>query len=131
MSCLSVAAFRQSGQKAKFTAIDVERINLVEPDGALRTVISNRPRSIGPIYKGTPFGYPGGPRPGIIFFNDEGTEDGGLTFTGKKLENGTYGSSVGMSFDQVNSDETLRLRYSDGPPPRRGVLHLRFRAPRR
>jgi hypothetical protein len=76
-------------------------------------VLSNRPRSIGPIYKGEPFGYKGGGRPGIIFFNDEGTENGGLTFTGRKQEDGTYGSSVGMSFDQFNSDETLTLRYSD------------------
>jgi hypothetical protein len=113
LGTLSVAAFRQSAQKTRFTEIDVERINIVEPDGALRMVISNRPRSIGPIYKGKPFGYPGGTRPGIIFFNDEGTENGGLTFTGRKQEDGTYGSSVGMSFDQFNSDETLTLRYSD------------------
>src|SRR5258708_1409523 len=86
---LSLAAFKQSSQKTKFTEIDVERINIVEPDGKLRLVISNRPRSIGPIYKGKPFGYPGGGRPGLIFFNDEGTENGGLTFTGKKEADGT------------------------------------------
>jgi len=91
----------------------VERINIVEPDGKLRMVISNRPRSIGPIYKGKPFGYPGGTRPGMIFFNDEGTENGGLTFTGRTREDGTYSSSVGMSFDQFNQDETLTLRYTD------------------
>ena len=110
---LSVAAFRQAAQKTRFTEIDVERINVVEPDGKLRMVISNRPRSIGPIYKGKPFGYPGGTRPGIIFFNDEGTENGGLTFTGRVREDGGYASSVGMSFDQFNQDETLTLRYSD------------------
>jgi hypothetical protein len=60
LGTLSVAAFRQSAQKTRFTEIDVERINIVEPDGALRMVISNRPRSIGPVYKGKPFGYPGG-----------------------------------------------------------------------
>ena len=113
LGTLSIAAFRQSAQKTRFTEIDVERINIVEPDGALRMVISNRPRSIGPIYKGKPFGYPGGGRPGIIFFNDEGTENGGLTFTGRKREDGTYSSSVGMSFDQFNQDETLTLRYTD------------------
>lgn len=113
LGTLSVAAFRQSAQKTKFTEIDVERINIVEPDGSYRMVISNRPRSIGPVYKGKPFGYPGGGRPGIIFFNDEGTENGGLTFTGRKREDGTYSSSVGMSFDQFNQDETLTLRYSD------------------
>src|ERR1044072_2972381 len=79
LGTLSVAAFRQAAQKTKFTEIDVERINIVEPDGKLRLVISNTPRSIGPIYKGKPFGYPGGTRPGLIFFNDEGTENGGAT----------------------------------------------------
>ena len=110
---LALAAFRQAAQKTRFTEIDVERINVVEPDGKLRMVISNRPRSIGPIYKGKPFGYPGGTRPGIIFFNDEGTENGGLTFTGRRRDDGTYSSSVGMSFDQFNQDETLTLRYTD------------------
>ena len=110
---LTLSAFRQSAQKTRFTEIDVERINIVEPDGKLRMVISNRPRSIGPIYKGKPFGYAGGTRPGIIFFNDEGTENGGLTFTGRRHEDGSYSSTVGMSFDQFDQDETLTLRYTD------------------
>jgi hypothetical protein len=113
LGTLSVAAFRQAAKKTRFTEIDVERINIVEPDGKLRMVIANRPRSIGPIYRGKPFGYPGGGRPGIIFFNDEGTENGGLTFTGRRRPDGTYESSTGMSFDQFNSDEVLTLRYTD------------------
>src|SRR3954464_10190818 len=83
-----------------FKEISVERINVVEPDGKYRMVISNRPRSIGPIYKGKPFGYAGGTRPGIIFFNDEGTENGGLTFTGKRSADGGFQASTHMSFDQ-------------------------------
>jgi hypothetical protein len=59
LGTLSVAAFRQAARKTRFTEIDAERINIVEPDGKLRMVIANRPRSIGPIYKGKPFGYPG------------------------------------------------------------------------
>jgi len=113
VGALTISAFRQTAQKTRFTEIDVERINIVEPDGKLRMVISNRPRSIGPIYQGKPFGYAGGTRPGIIFFNDEGSENGGLTFTGRRREDGTYSSSVGMSFDQFDQDETLTLRYSD------------------
>src|ERR1043165_443990 len=62
LGTFSIAAFRQATQKTRFTEIDVERINIVEPDGKLRLVISNRSRSIGPIYKGKPFGYPGGTR---------------------------------------------------------------------
>jgi hypothetical protein len=93
---LALAAFRTSPvQERSFTEIDVQRINIVEPDGKLRMVISNRPRSIGPIYKGKPFGYPGGRRPGIIFFNDEGTENGGLTFSGSRDAQGRYNATSG------------------------------------
>ena len=118
------AAFTRSARE-KFTEIDVERINVVEPNGQYRMVISNRPRSIGPIYKGKPFGYNGGTRPGIIFFNDEGTENGGLTFTGsscvdsvsattgQRCAPGTFTASTHMSFDQFNQDQVLNLDYRD------------------
>lgn len=116
---LSLAAFARAPQKAKFTEIDAERINIVEPNGMYRMVISNRPRSIGPIYKGKPFGYKGGNRPGIIFFNDEGTENGGLTFVGSRKPDGTYTASTHMSFDQFNEDQVLNLDYADNNGSRR------------
>src|SRR5580765_4320791 len=128
LGSLSVAAFRQSAKKTRFTEIDVERINIVEPDGSYRMVISNRPRSIGPIYKGKPFGYPGGTRPGIIFFNDEGTENGGLTFTGKKNPDGTYAASSGFSFDQFNSDQILYFQYAEENGKRRTGFTIADRA---
>src|SRR6187397_576941 len=97
VATLTLTAFwRQPTQKAKFVEIDVERINIVEPDGKLRMVISNRPRSIAPVYKGKEFGYAGGSRPGIIFFNDEGSENGGLTFEGKRQPDGTFHSQSGF-----------------------------------
>jgi hypothetical protein len=131
---MSVAAFSRGaptqlgavqGTRAKFDEIDVERINVREPNGNYRMVISNRPRSIGPIYKNKPFGYEGGGRPGIIFFNDEGTENGGLTFTGSSCVNGktaegqtcrpgeAYRAGTHMSFDQFNSDQVLNFDYAD------------------
>jgi hypothetical protein len=119
---LVATAFQRGPQGApptKFTEIDVERINLVEPDGKLRMVISNRARSIGPIYKGKPFGYPGGTRPGMIFFNDEGTENGGLTFTGRRDANGRWQASTGMSFDQFDQDQVVMLQYQDNNGVRR------------
>lgn len=125
LGVLAVAAFSRASQHAKFDVIDVERINVVEPNGNYRMVISNRPRSIGPIYKGKPFGYEGGGRPGIIFFNDEGTENGGLTFTGSSCTDGkspttgracapgSFNASTHMSFDQFNQDQVVNLDYSD------------------
>jgi hypothetical protein len=125
---LSIAAFRQSAQKQSFGEIDVERINVVEPDGNLRLVISNKARSIGPIYKMKPFGYPGGTRPGFIFFNDEGTENGGLTFTGHRNADGTYTASTGMSFDQFDQDQVVVLNYTDNNGRRRMGLTVGARA---
>lgn len=131
---LLLTAFRQAGQtpapgeRAKFTEIDVERINVLEPNGQYRMVISNRPRSIGPIFKGKPFGYPGGTRPGIIFFNDEGTENGGLTFTGQRNADGTFRSVNHFSFDQFDQDQVLYLQYNDVNGRRRMGLNVADRA---
>jgi hypothetical protein len=124
LAVVFLGGFQQPSQKTKFQEIDVERINVVEPNGMYRMVISNRPRSIGPIYKGKKFGYEGGGRPGIIFFNDEGTENGGLTFTGRRNANGTYGASTHMSFDQFDQDQVLNLDYADQNGTRRVGLSV-------
>ncbi|HEX9564849.1 MAG TPA: hypothetical protein VF981_12785 [Gemmatimonadaceae bacterium] len=131
MGALAVSAFQsRPAQRATFGEIDVERINIVEPDGKLRMVLSNRPRSIGPVYKGKPFGYPGGTRPGIIFFNDEGTENGGLTITGSRDAQGRYRAASSWSFDQFDQDQVLTLQYVDNNGRRRTGFTVADRADR-
>jgi len=125
---LALTAFRRQPGRARFTEMDVERINVVEPDGKLRMVIANRPRSIGPIYKGKEFGYKGGGRPGIIFFNDEGSENGGLGFSGARGADGTYRASSQLAFDQYDQDQILYLSYTDQNGVRRTGLTVADRA---
>jgi hypothetical protein len=126
---IALAAFRTSpAQERTFTEIDVQRINIVEPGGKLRMVISNRPRSIGPIYKGKPFGYAGGTRPGIIFFNDEGTENGGMTFSGSRDSLGRYNATSSWSFDQFDQDQVLTMQYIDQNGRRRTGITVGDRA---
>ena len=127
---MAITAFVRQPQKQKFGEIDVERINIVEPDGKLRMVIANRPRSIGPIYKGKPFGYAGGNRPGIIFFNDEGTENGGLTLRGARGADGKYEAGTHMSFDQFDQDQIVVLNYSDNNGVRQAGLTFSDRTDR-
>jgi len=127
LTVFALSAFQQAAQKQAFSEIDVQRINLVEPDGKLRMVLSNRARSTGPIGYGKAFGYPGGSRPGIIFFNDEETENGGLTFGGK-TENGKFTSSGHLSFDQYNQDQVVYLQYIDDNGVRRMGLTIADRA---
>ena len=128
LGLLALSAFTHGQQKTRFTEIDVERINVREPDGSYRMVIANRARSIGPIFRGKPFGYPGGTRPGIIFFNDEGTENGGLTFSGKREADGTFRSSGHLSFDQYEQDQVVYLQYIDNNGQRRMGLTVADRA---
>jgi hypothetical protein len=125
---LALAAFARPAAPTKFQEIDVERINVVEKDGKLRLVISNRDRSPGPIAYGKPFGYAGGSRPGMIFFNDEGTENGGLTFSGKRGADGKFASTVHMSFDQYNEDQVIVLQYTDENGRQRKGLQIADRA---
>lgn len=103
---LTLTAFTIQNRKQKFEEIDVERINVVERDGTLRLVISNKARSSGPIQRGKAFGYAGGERPGMIFFNDEGTEAGGLTVGGKR-EDGDVRASASLT-----STNTSRIKPS-------------------
>ncbi len=120
---VSLAAFRGHDPKPHFPEIDAERINIVEKDGRVRMVIANRERSPGPIYKGKSFGYPGGTRAGMIFYNDEGTEDGGLIFQGK-TENGRYTAYGHLSFDQYGQDQVINLEYDGESGKQRQGLQI-------
>jgi len=135
---LSVMAFSRQGDAArgdiraahaKFDVIDVERVNVMEPDGKYRLVLSNSARSQGPLYKGKPFLYSGTARPraGLIFFNDEGTEDGGLTYSGKQLGDTGYTALGHLSFDQFNQDQVFVIQYVDRNGKRRVGIQINDR----
>lgn len=112
ISVVALSAFKAT-HREKFTELEVERINIVEPDGRVRMVLSNRERSPAPLYKGKPFAYEGGTRAGVIFYDDEGSENGGLTFRGK-LINGKPSAAGHLSFDQYGQDQVINLEYQEG-----------------
>jgi hypothetical protein len=109
---LTVTAFRQS-QSNKIAVLDVERINIREQDGTLRLVISNKARSPAPADRGVAWYGMGGTRPGLIFYNDEGSENGGLIFAGRRQADGKISAGAGLTFDQYDSDQIIALQYQD------------------
>ena len=117
---LVTAAFTLQTRKQKFEEIDVERINIVEKNGSPRVVISNQDRSPSPMERGKTFGSAGG-RGGLIFYNDEATEAGGLIFSGK-MENGKPSAVGSLTFDQYQQDQTIALQYVDANGTRRAGL---------
>ncbi len=116
------SAFAAHGS-ARFDELSVERLNVVEPDGQVRMVLANRERTPGPIERGKPFGYGPGERTGMIFYNDEETEAGGLIFSGKT--EGDDPTAVGsLTFDQYNRDQTIALQYVENDGRRRAGLAI-------
>jgi len=102
-----LSAFSPQNKKQKFEEIDVERINIVERDGKLRMVISNKERQTPVIVDGKTLPQEGGRPAGMIFFNEKGDEVGGLTFTGNTGE-GQYSS---LTFDKFRGDQTIAFQH--------------------
>lgn len=101
------SGFMLQSQKQKFDEIDVERINIVEKDGKLRIVISNRERQHPGIVDGKLIPREGGRPPGMIFFNHRGDECGGLIFG----DNGGKGHFVSLTFDKSRQDQTVGIQH--------------------
>jgi hypothetical protein len=104
-----------------FAEIDVQRINVREPDGTLRMTISNTATAPGLIFKGKEHAFPNRQAAGILFFDDEGTENGGLLFGGaKKGQNASSGGH--LSFDQYEQDQVISLDQTEEHGRRRAGL---------
>jgi len=109
-SLLIFVAVTRAAQKTEtFDEITVHRINVTEPDGKLRLVISNRSRLPGVMVQGKE-GKPNRPYAGMIFYNDEETENGGLIFAGHRNAKGDVESSgVSLSFDKYGDGQMVQL----------------------
>lgn len=93
----------------KLDTLDVQRINIVEPDGTLRMVISDHAHLPGIIVKGHERAFDR-PQAGLLFYNDEGSETGGLIFGGHRNAKGEVVDSGGsLSFDRYNANQIVQL----------------------
>jgi hypothetical protein len=105
-----LSGFVSVPKKMRVDELDVQRINLVEPDGTLRMVISDKARFPGYIFRGEQYPHPNRSTAGMLFFNDEGTENGGLIFGGRKDADGKIVDAGGsLTFDKYNQDQLVQL----------------------
>ena len=101
--------FTPAPKKTSFEEIDVKRINIIEPDGSIRLILSDKARFPGLIIKRKEYPHETRHTGGILFFDDEGTENGGITFGGSMGKDGKAASSGHLSFDKYMQDQVLTL----------------------
>lgn len=121
---LGTAAFTQSTQK--FGHISAERLDIVDANGTLRMVISNKDRQHPGVIEGRTIDRPR-PYAGMLFFNEAGDEVGGLTFTGREVD-GQPRANAGMMFDQFRQDQTIGISYQESNGRRSAGLQVWDRA---
>lgn len=134
---------------ARFATITAERINIVEPDGIYRMVLTNGARSPGPVLEareGAKEGERNFPFGGIVIYDRKGQEQGGFG-TGAKEgvgslavqaidwpggEGGGFGEAV-VSFRRIDAagEATNGIVVNDRPPagadPADGVNRQRIK----
>lgn len=94
--------------KQRFRLVEAERLNIRERDGTLKAALSNAR------------GFNEGQRAeqgrvrfsGLMFYNEEGQETGGLVYFGKAIPGG-QDADVTLTFDQFRQDQNVYLHHEE------------------
>jgi len=104
------------GSTNEFDLLTAKRINILNEDGTTVLAISNKQRIAAPVMNGKEYPVKMIERQhyaGMIFFNEQGDEMGGLIFNSFKLPNGKIAGSGHLSFDRYNDNQVLSLEYKE------------------
>lgn len=98
-----------------------EKIEIVEKDGKVKLSLFNKDNLPPAIIDGKKLPRQGGDESGLMFYNAEGEECGGLIYTGA-TSNGKINSSASLSFDRYKQDQVVQLfNTHDGPNIEKGL----------
>ena len=95
--------------------LEVERITLRERDGTTRAVMASRSAFPDRVQIGGVEIDHSRPVAGLLFFNDDGDECGGLVFAGSRATQGQAGS---LTFDRRDGDQVVQVFQEDQPSGR-------------
>jgi hypothetical protein len=121
---LTLLTAAERGAKTSFKEIDVQRVNIVEPDGTVRLVLSDKALFPGLIFEKKEYPHPSRKTAGILFFNEEGSENGGLIFGGEKDKNGKISAYGHLSFDQYDQDQVFTIDASEDEGYRKARMSI-------
>lgn len=106
-SFILFSSFDGKVRNVNYDEITTKRINVVGEDGSLRMVLSNEDRQHSGRMNGKDYEKRDRPA-GMLFFNNQGDECGGLIFK-SKTENGIIKSGMSFTMDQYNEDQVIQL----------------------
>jgi hypothetical protein len=111
-----------------FDQVTVHRLNIVEPDGTLRMVLTDQALAPGAYVKNKEYRHPSRKDAGLLFYDNEGTEDGGLIYGLAKDDKGNLtGSHVHLSFDQYMQDQIFTVDAGQDGPSKFSTLTMQDR----
>jgi hypothetical protein len=126
MFCALVPMFVTAFTRQQPAVLSVERLNIVDSAGNLALVLSNSSRLPGAMFarKEYPRSFVGrGRSAGMIFFNEEGDEVGGLIYEGARRDS-TYRAFGHLSFDQWKQNQVVAVQYVDNGATRSAGLRV-------
>lgn len=116
ISLIALYSFKSKSKANKFDEIEVKKITVVGEDNLPRMVLSNETRQHSGRMNGKEIEKRERPS-GIIFFNNQGDECGGLVHQ-TKIKDGKVQSGMSFTMDNYNDDQVVQILndeyYADG-----------------
>jgi len=91
------SGFTQSGAKQNLEEITAKQIKIVDSNGKVRVLLGANLK--------------GNSSAGLLFFNEEGHENGALFYNGKRDKDGKIDAGSRFTMDQFKSDQIVVLEY--------------------
>lgn len=102
--------FRKSAQADIVKNIRAEKIEIVEPDGTVKLSLFSKKHLPFAVINGKQLTRQGGDESGLMFYNTEGEECGGLVYSGKG-KSGKGENELSMTFDKYKQDQVVQVSY--------------------
>ncbi|OCA90332.1 hypothetical protein A8F94_00030 [Bacillus sp. FJAT-27225] len=100
----------------KLKRLDVEQLNIVDENGTVRLRLFNN-QNIPPAMMDGEDILPGhrqsDPVAGLMFYNSEGDESGGLIYGSQKDNDGNHVSYGSLTFDQYKQDQVVQVLHHE------------------
>jgi hypothetical protein len=110
---VSAAEAARPANRVDFDQLTVHRINIVEPDGTPRLILADKAEYPGSFFHGKEVARPDrNDSAGMLFINEEGSENGGMLFGGYKSRDGVAHSWGHLSFDEYEQDQYMDIDAS-------------------